>query len=330
MKDILLAYGSVFQSHVPPRSHPENPERLTPLYSRLAEDPILRSIACLQPLPLAGSESLQSFHTQECVQALMALKGSSGWFDADTYFEPTSLTAALTAVGTTKEMAKKIYAGEARRGFALLRPPGHHARPSSPMGFCLFNNIGVAAASLLQERPTLRLAIVDFDLHHGNGTQECFYTDERVLFISSHRFPYYPGTGGADEHGEGSGRGLTVNFPLPKAYPDSVLASVYGRFALPILEAFSPDMILVSAGYDGHIFDPMRGLELTTDFYGALTETLLAAAERLCSGKILFCLEGGYSPDHLCESVLASLSKMIRCPRERFQPTLRPSAVPES
>ncbi|MEZ4752139.1 MAG: histone deacetylase [Bdellovibrionota bacterium] len=177
-----------------------------------------------------------------------------------------------------------------RRGFALLRPPGHHSRPQTPMGFCLFNNIGVAAASLLQEFPTTRLAIVDFDLHHGNGTQESFLDNDQVLFLSSHRLPFYPGTGRMDEHGVGLGKGLTVNFPLPKAYADPVLVSIYGRFALPIIEAFRPDMILVSAGYDGHEGDPMQGLKLTTGFYGALTEALIAVAEKVSDGKILFLL----------------------------------------
>ncbi|MCB0405396.1 MAG: histone deacetylase [Bdellovibrionales bacterium] len=322
MTDIQLAYGEVFKSHRPPWAHPENPGRLGPLYAALACDEVLSLLPCLDPLPLADSSALRSFHTAECVDALMALRGQAGWCDADTYYEPDSLLAALTAVGTTKELAKNIYSGKVRRGFALLRPPGHHARPTGPMGFCLFNNVGVAAATLLQTYPSARIAIVDFDLHHGNGTQESFYESDRVLFLSSHRFPYYPGTGGMSEHGKGSGLGLTVNFPLAKAYADPVLAAVYGRYALPIVEAFRPDMILVSAGYDGHVGDPMQGFRLSTSFYAALTEGLLSVAEEVCSGKILFCLEGGYSPEDLCESVLASLSRFVTSPRQPFSPQL--------
>jgi acetoin utilization deacetylase AcuC-like enzyme len=188
------------------------------------------------------------------------------------------------------------------RAFALVRPPGHHAERAAAMGFCVYNNIAIAAA-WARHRGLDRVAIVDYDVHHGNGTQHTFYEDPSVLFISSHQFPFYPGTGAADEVGRGAGVGLTVNLPLDAGATDDDFDRVYREIAVPVLREFEPNLILVSAGFDAHERDPLAGMRMTTEGYGGLTSQLLAAADELCDGRIVFATEGGYDTRALRECI---------------------------
>jgi acetoin utilization deacetylase AcuC-like enzyme len=190
---------------------------------------------------------------------------------------------------------------------ALVRPPGHHAEPDRAMGFCLYNNIAVAAAALRADGVP-RVAIVDIDVHHGNGTQAAFYRDPSVLFISSHQYPYYPGTGASTEAGEGEGLGTTLNLPLPAGSTDADYASCYGDTVIPALESFRPAVILVSAGFDAHERDPLAGMRLTTSGYSALVGMLDDAAARLCGRRIAFVTEGGYDLDALRECLDATVA----------------------
>jgi acetoin utilization deacetylase AcuC-like enzyme len=225
--------------------------------------------------------------------------------DPDTFTSPASYEVARLAVGATIDAARyAVSSGE--HALALVRPPGHHAEPDRAMGFCLFNNVAIAAAALRQDG-LARVAIVDIDVHHGNGTQAAFYTDPTVLYVSSHQFPYYPGTGAASEAGSGAGRGFTLNVPMPAGSTDEDYASVYGSVVVPALEQFRPDAILVSAGYDAHELDPLAGMRMTTAGYGAVVALLDDVAARVCGRRLAFVTEGGYHLDALRECLEATI-----------------------
>lgn len=314
--DCFVVRGETFLQHSAGPSHPENPGRLAAIQTLFEERPDLAAIPVL-PVTAASEAELLRLHARDMVRRVLANRGASGWYDGDTYYSPASSDVAALAAGACIQGALAVFRGESRRGFCLVRPPGHHAIAARPMGFCLFNNVALAAAAVLAEAPAARIAIVDFDLHHGNGTQELFYDDERVLFVSSHRYPFYPGTGALDEIGRGKGKGTTVNFPMAEPRGDEVFLPLYGDIVAAIVREFAPDLILVSAGFDGHVSDPMQGFRLRTGTYGYLAETLIALAEER-AGKILFCLEGGYHPAALKASVAEVLDRMLVLPRARF------------
>ncbi|MBI4403350.1 MAG: histone deacetylase [Deltaproteobacteria bacterium] len=307
---VCLVRSPVFLKHKAPPDHPECEQRLTSIYSLFDERADLAAIPVIEPSE-ASLQTLLKVHNKTIVEKLFSVAGKSGYLDADTYISPDSIQTARLAAGSCIEAARSIWTGLYKRGFCLIRPPGHHATPNEPMGFCLFNNSALAATALLEEKPNARLAIVDFDLHHGNGTQESFYANPNVLFISSHRHPFYPGTGNMQEVGEGPGKGATVNLPLGKKYGDEFFLALYSQVVGPILKAYQPEMILVSAGFDGHSQDPMQGFNLSTQAYGSIAEMLMVTADKICEGKILFILEGGYHPQALKNSVELILDKMI-------------------
>ncbi len=294
--------------------HPENPERLSSILSLFQPGSPFNFYPRLQART-ASEEELLRAHAREMVSSILSARNQSGFWDADTYYCPDSVQAALLAAGGTIDLATRIWKGELRRGFSLVRPPGHHATPQRAMGFCLFNNIALAAQAVLTESPRARLAIVDFDLHHGNGTQDLFYQNPNVLFLSSHRYPYYPGSGALDEVGLGKGKGTTLNFPLGSAVGRNVFIPLYAGLIPQILRDFKPEMIFVSAGFDGHVEDPMQGFALNTSDYGQIADYLIGSAEET-SGKILFVLEGGYNPTALKDSVEIVLRKLAEASRE--------------
>ncbi len=312
-QDVCVVRDPVFLQHALEPSHPENPGRLAAVLELFDENAEWGALPQIQPRSAREFDLLRA-HSHEMIQSVLAARGESGWFDPDTYFGEHSVSVALSAAGASIEAALKIWNGEFRRGFSLIRPPGHHATRERVMGFCLFNNVALAIKAIQNESPQARLAIVDFDLHHGNGTQAIFYDDPNVLFLSSHRYPYYPGTGALEEVGAGIGKGTTVNFPLGERYDDMFFLSLYARRIVPILREFNPEMILVSAGFDGHQKDPMRGFQISTSAFGKMTELLVSEAERN-GGKILFCLEGGYNPAALKDSVAIALDSLVSLPR---------------
>jgi acetoin utilization deacetylase AcuC-like enzyme len=233
------------------------------------------------------------------------------WLGGETYIVPGSWEAARMAAGAAATAVEAVLTGQASNAFALSRPPGHHATPSQPMGFCLLNNIAIAARHALDTLGVERVAIVDFDVHHGNGTQDCFYDDGRVFFCSTHASPFYPGTGAVDDMGIEDGYGATLNLPLPYRTGDVGFQLLYDQVVLPALRRFAPQLILVSAGSDAHWDDPLGPLSLSINGYAILTQRLVALADELCGGKIVLVLEGGYSQAALAGGVVASLRVLL-------------------
>jgi acetoin utilization deacetylase AcuC-like enzyme len=234
----------------------------------------------------------------------------SVWLGNDTYTTPESFEAALMASGAAVAAVEAVVKGQATNAFALIRPPGHHATPTQPMGFCFFNNVAIAARHAMGLGIT-RVAIVDYDVHHGNGTQDCFYDDGQVFFCSTHASPLYPSTGAENEVGVEDGYGATLNLPLPYRTGDTGFQLLYDEVVIPALRQFVPQLILVSAGYDAHWDDPLGPLSLSIDGYAALTRRLVSLAGELCDGKIALMLEGGYSLPALSGSVVAALRVLL-------------------
>jgi acetoin utilization deacetylase AcuC-like enzyme len=296
--------------HTEPR-HVEQAARLNAILTALDTSGLRPALLELDPGP-ATVEQLRAVHQPRMVEQVRLATYQLGvWLDADTYTTDGSYDAALWSAGSAVRAVEAVLLGQVANAFALTRPPGHHATPSRSMGFCLFNNIAVAARHALSFTGIRRVAIVDYDVHHGNGTQDCFYNDPNVLVCSTHAAPLYPGTGDEHETGMGAGTGATVNVPLPYMAGDAALSLLYDEVILPALARFQPDLILVSAGYDGHWDDPLGPLSLSVNGYAALTQRIKAAAGELCGGRVVLVLEGGYNLAALSACVLASLRVLL-------------------
>jgi acetoin utilization deacetylase AcuC-like enzyme len=289
-----------YREHDSGPGHPERPERLEALVGGLRKEGLLERLIVLRPRPAASAELLR-VHTREHVARVAASEGRTVRFDPDTQAGPRSYRAALLAAGAVVDAVDRLLDGEIDRAFCAVRPPGHHATADRAMGFCLFNNVAVAAAHALH-RGLKRVMVIDFDVHHGNGTQDIFYADPRVLYLSSHAFPFYPGTGALDEVGEGPGRGFTVNLPMPESSGDQAYARIYRTVVEPIGRAFDPQLVLVSAGFDAHRGDPLAGMELTREGYAELTDVCLAIASGSAKGRLVAALEGGYNLEAIAGS----------------------------
>lgn len=246
-------------------------------------------------------------HDADYLTSIKETAGRAVALDPDTFTSPGTFSAAYLAAGAAVTAVEHVLDSDAgTRALAMVRPPGHHAERNRAMGFCLFNNIAIAAASA-RARGLSRVAVVDYDVHHGNGTQWSFYSDPSVLFISSHQYPYYPGTGAAGDVGSGAGAGFTVNLPLSAGATDADYELVYTRIALPILKQFRPELILISAGFDAHMNDPLAGMRVTSEYFGHLTAAIAAVADECCKGRLVAVTEGGYDLAALGESLRASI-----------------------
>ncbi len=320
-------YDPLFLEHSQ-AGHPESPQRLQRIMGRLAEEGLLERMVALPPRP-AGVEALERVHMPTYVALVKSIaQRGGGALDLDTYLGPRSYDAAQLAAGACVDLVGAVLRGEARNGIALVRPPGHHATPGRGMGFCLFNNIAVAAASALAGFGLERVLIVDWDVHHGNGTQDAFYSSPQVLFFSTHQYPHYPGTGHWRETGSGAGQGYTANVPLPAGVGDAGFALVYDRLLTPLAEHFRPQLILVSAGYDAHWDDPLAGLRLSLGGYWRLAQTVVDLADRLCDERLVVVLEGGYNLDVLAYGVAGTCRALLGDPAPGPDP-LGPSPWPE-
>jgi len=300
----------VYLEHDPGSRHPESPSRLAACRSALTDCGVFDRWDRIPARP-ARLDELELIHHSSLLERIEAdAKKGPTYLDPDTVVSTGSYRAAIFAAGGTLACVDAICGGKIRRAFAFVRPPGHHAEPDRSMGFCLFNNVGLAAAYARARHRLERVAVVDFDLHHGNGTQACFYDDPNVLYVSSHQYPFYPGTGDITEVGQKQGRGFTVNFPLLKGTGDEVFIPLYSRIVRPILEQYRPQLVLVSAGFDAHFLDPLGGLRVTSAGYSSVAASLIRAADEACGGKICFVLEGGYSLEALKECTRLVVGQM--------------------
>jgi acetoin utilization deacetylase AcuC-like enzyme len=302
----------VFREHDAGPGHPERPERLEAIRQGLKDAGLEGELELRNPRP-ATREELLAVHTADHVDDVAATKGRRQRFDPDTAAGPRSYEAALRAAGAVVGAVDEVLEGTLDRAFCAVRPPGHHATSERAMGFCLFNNVAVGAAQAL-ERGLERVAVVDPDVHHGNGTQQIFWEDPRVLYVSSHRFPFYPGTGAVDEVGEGPGRGFTVNLPMPAGLGDGDYSRAYREIVEPIGRAFDPQLVLVSAGFDAHEADPLGGMDVTASGFAELMDVCVSIAGGSARGRVVAVLEGGYSLQGLAASAAASVGRLLDRP----------------
>lgn len=294
-------------------SHPESPGRLRAIEAELTRADLLRD----RPLPdfgPASREQLERIHDPYYLNQIDAAAArGGGWIDGDTVVNADSVVVAALAAGAAVAAVDTVLDGDAKRAFVLARPPGHHATPSRGMGFCLLNSIAIAAAQALS-RGVKRIFILDWDVHHGNGTQDAFYATAEVFFCSIHQSPLYPGTGASDERGEGAGAGFTLNVPLPPGEGDEMYRRVIADVILPAARAYGPELVLVSAGFDAHRDDPLANIRLTEDGFVDLASAALTLAAEQSDGRLVAVLEGGYDQSALGRSVAAVLTRFDEAP----------------
>ena len=330
---LVLLHTPRFAEHAPPAGHAESPARAA-VMARVAAKWASRGGTVLQPRA-ATLEEIRRNHAPEYVDALAATAGRAAALDPDTYTSPTSFDVALLAAGAALQGVEWVMGvndsqvwrpssglADLRAAFALVRPPGHHAERAHAMGFCLFNNVAIAARHALTLGAE-RVAILDYDVHHCNGTQWSFYDDPRVLVISTHQYPFYPGTGAVGEAGVGDGEGFTVNVPLAAGATDGDYLLVFTAQIEPVLCAFQPDVLLVSAGFDPHVDDPLARMQVTTPGFRRIAEHVRHVAETCANGRLVIVTEGGYNLDAL-EACLHATIGVLAAPRPRQAPSYRP------
>lgn len=313
-KPVLLVSDDRFALHLENVPHLESPKRIRAFEKNL-DDPSLQG-KILQISPRTATvEELAWVHTQEHIERVAkSARRPLTSFDLDTQATPKSYEVARLAAGSIFNLLDEIWVGRGKRGFACVRPPGHHAEPSRSMGFCLFNNIALAACYLGERYSVGKIMIVDIDVHHGNGTQAAFYESEKVLFVSTHLFPGYPGTGNYGEVGRGKGEGYTVNIPLARGHGDRDFAKIIYFLVNPLAQMYRPEIILVSCGFDLYFRDRLGGMNVTPEGYGLMTFLLVEIAEKVCSGRIAFVMEGGYSLKGIRECGLAVMQALCGMP----------------
>ena len=300
---LLVATHARFLDHDSGAGHPERPLRLAAVQQGIADAGLADAVVGVEPTP-ASRAAVERVHRPELVAAVEAFcAAGGGYLDGDTHVGAASFDAALLAAGAGLELVARLDAGEGETGFCVVRPPGHHATPTRSMGFCIFNNVAVTAAALAERGE--RVAIVDYDAHHGNGTQDTFIEDPRVFYVSFHEWPLYPGTGALHDVGRGAGVGTTLNLPFPAGTTGDVYRAALDDLVLPALEAFDPTWLLVSAGFDAHRADPLTGLALTAGDYADITAALLPLVD---PGRRLFFLEGGYDLNALRDATGAAMA----------------------
>ena len=288
-------------------SHPENATRLTETLRALEQLGLTRELVQIPPTPATLDQILAVHTAQEVDLVRTASIQNRGFLDPDTYVTPNSFEAAVRAAGGAIACVDAVLAGQVTSAFALVRPPGHHATPDRPMGFCLFNNIAIAARHAITRYGLQRILIVDFDVHHGNGTQDAFYDCPDVLYFSTHQYPFYPGSGDLREVGSGSGTGYTVNIPLPAYCGDDEYRAVFRQVLVPVAKRYAPQLILVSAGFDPHWADPLASMRVSVRGFRDLLSMISLLVAELCQGRLMMTLEGGYNTQVLADVIATSL-----------------------
>jgi acetoin utilization deacetylase AcuC-like enzyme len=303
MINTAIVYDPVFIKHDRP-GHPESARRLEAIMKKITDSGLIKNIIQLNPQS-ATVEEVKLCHTEDYIERVKDICNKGGGFlDPDTYTTKYSYDAAMTAVGSLIELSDSVINGQSKNGFALLRPPGHHALKDRAMGFCVFGNVAIAVKVALQNNEINKVAIVDIDVHHGNGTQALVEDNSNILYISTHQYPFYPGTGGLTEIGKGNYEGTLMNIPLPPYVGDNGFIKIYSEAILPKIEKFHPDILFVSAGYDAHWDDPLSNMGLTLTGYSWISEELVKISDKLCDSKIVFTLEGGYNLESLSFGVV--------------------------
>jgi acetoin utilization deacetylase AcuC-like enzyme len=301
-----FVYDEVYLRHMTGAGHPERPERLEAIVTRLQTAGLLETLARIKPR-LADEEWLTAVHTAEHIAVLRGLHGEGSTYagSRDTPVSESSYEVALMAAGGVLAAVDAVMAGEVRNAFCAVRPPGHHATPDKAMGFCLLNNVAITARYIQQKHRLSKVLIVDWDVHHGNGTQDIFYEDPSVFYFSVHQSPFYPGTGSASEQGAGEGKDSTLNVPLPAGSGNAEFEQALSKKLRPAARKFQPDFVLVSAGFDAHEDDPLGQMRVTTEGFAKLTKIVKQIADEHCHGRLVSVLEGGYDLEGLATSVEA-------------------------
>lgn len=298
-------------------SHPENAARLRALHAMLQDDAALLSRLTQLPPRQADDAEICAAHDRQLLDQLSAIADSGGgWVDQETYITPQSVEIARLAAGGALVAVDAVLSGHAEQSFALIRPPGHHATPSTSMGFCLFNNAAIAAEFARSAYGLERVAIIDWDVHHGNGTQDIFAANPHVLYVSTHGWPLWPGSGHWREMGERHGAGATLNLPLRALTGDMGFHRIFSETIVPALQRFKPELVIISAGYDAHLQDPLGNLALSTAGYANLAAIVYNLAGECCDGRLVGLLEGGYNLDALANSVSATLHTWLDAGRQ--------------
>lgn len=304
-------YHADYLLHDTGGSHPERPQRLQSVMGHLIKSVVWGHLEHVRPTP-ATPEQVQLVHPgpyvamirERCIEGIRILDGG------DTHVCERSYDVAMLAAGAVVQAVDAVLSGSMVNAFCALRPPGHHAETATAMGFCLFNNVAIGARHAQKNHGIRRVAILDWDVHHGNGTQEIFYEDDSVLYVSLHQYPFYPGTGAADEQGRGRGLGTTVNCPLPAGSDEGAYLNAFESTILPALDRFKPELVMISAGFDAHRDDPLAQMQLTDDSYANFTSLVKGCAQTHAGGRIVSVLEGGYHLDALARSVESHLSAL--------------------
>jgi acetoin utilization deacetylase AcuC-like enzyme len=302
---VTLFTSNRFADHLTPPGHPERVERYEVMDAVASE--VREAGGRVEEPRSATDDEITRVHDPGYLARIAETAGRAVSLDPDTFTSPETFEVARMAAGAAIAAVDHVLStGKGARALALVRPPGHHAERNRAMGFCFFNNVAIGAAHA-RARGLSRVAIVDYDVHHGNGTQWTFYDDPRVLFISSHQYPYYPGTGAADETGSGAGTGFTVNLPLAAGATDADYVRVFDAIAWPVLRQFKPELVLVSAGFDAYMDDPLGGMRVTAPCFGRLTSAIASIADECCDGRVVAVTEGGYNLKGLADCLRAAI-----------------------
>jgi acetoin utilization deacetylase AcuC-like enzyme len=329
MAEVIIYFDPIFEEHKTGYGHPERPERLPVAMKALSEAGVLDKVRVVSPRD-ATVQEIELVHGGRYIEHVRDVaEAGGGNLDMDTAVSKDSYRAALRAAGALLDSVDFCLQGEARRTFCMVRPPGHHALPSRGMGFCIFNNIAVGARYAMSRKGIKRVLIVDWDAHQGNGTQEIFYEDPDVMYVSLHQYPHYPGTGWIDETGKGKGEGYTINLPFPAGTGEEHYLAAFDRVVLPAARRFEPGLVMVSAGYDSHVGDLLCSMRLTDTSYRKMTDMLVAFADECCSGRLIATLEGGYNLNAQARSIVQTVAGLAALDIPGKDEAPQPTAYPE-